>query len=189
LHTLHYIAVEAQNKKEAFDKVMVALSPNEDGHRLADWSDWHVVGGGRWSTNAKKTNDFMGGYNDDPTDVLGFSEDKEKFQEALVGVGKFKTHAMNRAIKEIYNEKNYDRFISDMVDYVSNGGRSEYNGDTIMLAYTIKEAAEMLMGHWIPDSGFYDLQENVAEVNYLKERLDKSEQAALQYLVPVDFHF
>jgi hypothetical protein len=76
-----------------------------------------------------------------------------------------------------------------MVDYVSNGGRSEYNGDTIMLAYTIKEAAEMLMGGWTPDSGLYDLEENIAEATYLKERLDKPEQAALQYLVPVDFHF
>ena len=127
----------------------------------------------------------MAGYNDDPTDVLGFSEDKEKFQEALVSVGKFKAHAMNRAIKEFKP----DKFISDMVDYVSNGGRSEYNGDTIMLAYTIKEAAEMLMGGWTPDSGLYDLEENIAEATYLKERLDKPEQAALQYLVPVDFHF
>lgn len=189
MHTLHYIAVEADSKQQAFDKVVVSLSPREDGYRLADWSDWHVVGGGRWSSNANKENNLMAGYNDDPTDVLGFSEDKEKFQEALVSVGKFKAHAMNRAIKEIYNEKNYDRFVSDMVDYVSNGGRSEYNGDTIMLAYTIKEAAEMLMGGWTPDSGLYDLEENIAEATYLKERLDKPEQAALQYLVPVDFHF
>ena len=127
----------------------------------------------------------MAGYNDDPTDVLGFSEDKEKFQETLTNVGKWRSSAMNRAIKEI----NFDKFISDMVDYASEGGRSEYNGDTIMLAYTIKEAAEMLMGGWIPDSGFYDLEENIAEVTYLKERLDKPEQSALQYLVPVDFHF
>jgi hypothetical protein len=189
MHTLHYIAVQAENKQEAFDKVVVALSPNEDGYRLADWSDWHVVGGGRWSTNAQKANDILGGYNNDPTDVLGFSEDKEKFQETLTNVGKWRSNAMNRAIKEIYNEKNYDRFISDMVDYASNGGRLEYNGDTIMLAYTIKEAAEMLMGGWIPDSGFYDLEEHIAEITYLKERLDKPEQSALQYLVPVDFHF
>jgi hypothetical protein len=185
VHTLHYIAVQAQNKQEAFDKVVVALSPNEDGHSLADWSDWHVVGGGRWSSNANKENNLMAGYNDDPTDVLGFSEDKEKFQETLTNVGKWRSNAMNRAIKEV----NFDKFISDMVDYASEGGRSEYNGDTIMLAYTIKEAAEMLMGSWIPDSGFYDLEENIAEVSYLKERLDKPEQATLQYLVPVDFHF
>lgn len=185
MHTLHYIAVEADSKQQAFDKVVVALSPNEDGYRLADWSDWHVVGGGRWSSNANKENNLMAGYNNDPTDVLGFSEDKEKFQEALVAVGKWRSEVINRAIKEI----NTDKFISDLVDYASEGGRSEYNGDTIMRAYTIKEATQMLLGHWIPDSGFYDLQENVAETIYLKERLDKPEQASLQYLVPVDFHF
>jgi hypothetical protein len=92
---------------------------------------------------------------------------------------------MNRAIKEFKP----DKFISDMVDYASEGGRSEYNGDTIMLAYTIKEVAEMLMGGWTPDSGLYDLEENIAEATYLKERLDKPDQAPLQYLVPVDFHF
>ena len=185
MHTLHYIAVEADSKQQAFDKVVVSLSPNEDGYRLADWSDWHVVGGGRWSSNANKENNLMAGYNDDPTDVLGFSEDKEKFQEALVSVGKFKSQAMNRAIKDLKP----DKFISDMVDYASEGGRSEYNGDTMMSAYIIKEAATMLMGGWTPDSGLYDLQENIAEVTYLKERLDKPEQSALQYLVPVDFHF
>lgn len=185
MHTLHYIAVEADSKQQAFDKVVVSLSPNEDGHRLADWSDWHVVGGGRWSSNANKENNLMAGYNDDPTDVLGFSEDKQKFQEALVSVGKFKSQAMNRAIKDLKP----DKFISDMVDYASEGGRSEYNGDTMMSAYIIKEAATMLMGGWTPDSGLYDLEENIAETTYLKERLDKPEQASLQYLVPVDFHF
>ena len=185
MHTLHYIAVEADSKQQAFDKVVVSLLPNEDGYRLADWSDWHVVGGGRWSSNANKKNNLMAGYNDDPTDVLGFSEDKEKFQEALNGVGKWKAQAMNRAIKEF----NPDKFISYMVDYASEGGRLEYNGDTIMSAYAIQEAATMLMGGWTPDSGLYDLEENIAEATYLKERLDKPEQASLQYLVPVDFHF
>lgn len=61
MHTLHYVAVEADNKQQAFDKVVVSLS-REDGHTPADWSDWHVVGGGRWSTNANKEseNNLMG---------------------------------------------------------------------------------------------------------------------------------
>ena len=186
MHTLHYVAVEADDKQQAFDKVVVSLS-REDGYSPADWSDWHVVGGGRWSTNAQKTNDFMGGYNDDPTDVLGFSEDKEKFQEVLTNVAKFKAEAVNRAIKNI----NTDRFISDLVDYASEGGRpgNHFDGNKLMNLYTIKEATNMLMGQWVPDSGFYDLHEHIAETTYLKERLDKPEQASLQYLVPVDFHF
>lgn len=187
MHTLHYIAVQAQDKQEAFDKVVVSLLPNEDGHRLADWSDWHVVGGGRWSSNANKENNLMAGYNDDPTDVVGFSEDKKRFEEILTDISRYKAGAINRAIKEI----NTDKFISDLVDYASEGGRpgNHFDGNKLMNLYTIKEAAEMLMGGWIPDSGVYDLQEHIAEVTYLKERLDKPDLAPLQYLVPVDFHF
>jgi hypothetical protein len=59
----------------------------------------------------------------------------------------------------------------------------------MMSAYTMKETATMLMGGWTSDSGLYDLAENIAEATYLKERLDKPEQAVRQYLVPVDFHF
>jgi hypothetical protein len=58
-----------------------------------------------------------------------------------------------------------------------------------MNTYSIKEAAQMLMGSWVPDSGVYDIVEYIAELTYLQERLDKPEQAVRQYLVPVDFHF
>ena len=185
MHTLHYIAVEADSKQQAFDKVVVSLSPNEDGHRLADWSDWHVVGGGRWSSNANKENNLMAGYNDDPTDVVGFSEDKEKFKEIVKEILKARSQSMSRNIAEIKT----DRFISEMVDYASEGGRGAWNGDTIMNVYSIKQAAEMLMGSWTCDSMFYDLEEHVSEFEYFNERLDKPEKALLQYLVPVDFHF
>ena len=185
MHTLHYLAVEADNKQEAFDKVVVSLQTNEDGYRIGDWSDWHVVGGGRWSTNAQKSKDFMDGYNHDSTDVIGYAENKEKFQEVIKDILRFRSQSMNRNIVEIKT----DKFISQMVDYASEGGRGPWNGDTIMNVYSIKQAAEMLMGSWTCDSGFYDLQEHVSEFEYLNERLDKPEQSALQYLVPVDFHF
>ena len=185
MHTLHYIAVEADNKQEAFDKVVVSLQPNEDGHRIGDWSDWHVVGGGRWSTNAQTSKDFMDGYRDDSTDVISYAENKEKFQEVTKDILRFRSQSMNRNIAEIKT----DKFISQMVDYASEGGRGPWNGDTLMNVYSIKQAAEMLMGSWTCDSGFYDLQEHVSEFEYLDERLDKPELAMRQYLVPVDFHF
>jgi hypothetical protein len=185
MHTLHYIAVEANSKQEAFDKVVVSLQPNEDGYRIGDWSDWHVVGGGRWSTNAQTSKDFMDSYNNDSTDVISYAENKEKFQEVTKKILRFRSQNMNRNIVEIKT----DKFISQMVDYASEGGRGAWNGDTLMNVYSIKQAAEMLMGSWTCDSGFYDLQEHVSEFEYLNERLDKPEQSALQYLVPVDFHF
>ena len=185
MHTLHHIAVEADNKQEAFDKVVVSLQRKEDGYRLSDWSDWHVVGGGRWSSNANKENNLMAGYNDDPTDVVGFSEDKEKFKEVVKEILKVRSQSMSRNIAEIKT----DSFISEMVDYASEGGRGAWNGDTLMNVYSIKQAAEMLMGSWTCDSMFYDLEEHVSEFEYLNERLDKPDLAVRQYLVPVDFHF
>jgi len=185
MHTLHYLAVEADNKQEAFDKVVVSLQTNEDGYRIGDWSDWHVVGGGRWSTNAQKSKDFMDSYNNDSTDVIGYAENKEKFQEVTKDILRFRSQSMNRNIVEIKT----DKFISQMVDYASEGGRGPWNGDTLMNVYSIKQAAEMLMGSWTCDSGFYDLEEHVSEFEYLNERLDKPDRAVRQYLVPVDFHF
>ena len=55
--------------------------------------------------------------------------------------------------------------------------------------YTIKQTVDMMLGSYIPDSGFYDNVDNTPDIGYLKERLDNPEQAPLQYLVPVDFHF
>jgi hypothetical protein len=184
MHTLHYIAVEADSKQEAFDKVVSELKPSEEGYRLASWSDWYVVGGGRFSSNANKENNPMAGYSDDPTDVLGFAEDKDKFQEAITNVQKWKSHAMSKAIKEF----NSDSFISDMKNYALKGGRSNSINENRM-AYTVKDTATMMLGGWIPNSGLYDLVEYIAETLYLQKRLDKPEQAVRQYLVPVDFHF
>ena len=48
MHTLHYFAVQAEDNQEAFDIVQSRLEHGEDG-AFVEWSDWHVVGGGRWS--------------------------------------------------------------------------------------------------------------------------------------------
>jgi len=45
MHTLHWWAVEAEDKEDAANIVEAALSENN----YVEWSDWHVVGGGRWS--------------------------------------------------------------------------------------------------------------------------------------------
>jgi hypothetical protein len=49
MHTLHYFIVEAPDKEEAFSEVSALLEPSDDtGYSFPEWSDWHVVGGGRW---------------------------------------------------------------------------------------------------------------------------------------------
>ena len=45
MHTLHWWAVEGVDKEDAFSQVTSALLEGN----YVEWSDWHVVGGGRWS--------------------------------------------------------------------------------------------------------------------------------------------
>ena len=70
MHTLHYFAVEAEDIQEAFDIVESRLS-SEDGDKFVDWSDWHVVGGGRWSENPNNQ------YENSPEDIVSYDVDPE----------------------------------------------------------------------------------------------------------------
>lgn len=178
MHTLHYIAVTAEDKQDAYSKVVTYLEPSDEGYRQADWSDWHVVGGGRWNSKGSQ-------YDNSDSDVISYSEDKDKFDEAIAGVRKSRINEMNRLMEHV----NTDKFISDMVDYISNGGEIEQKQRYDLNSYYVKSAAKLLQGYWTPDSYFYDMDEHVGSFDYLKERLDNPDTAAKQYLVPVDFHF
>lgn len=174
MHTLHYFAVEAQDNQEAFDIVASRLS-YEDGEKFVEWSDWHVVGGGRWSQSQ---------YEDTSDTVISYATDPEGFKKALEGCQKARIDEMNRYLEQL----NYDKFVSDMVDYISNSGIP--NDERFDLnSYYFKKAGNMLMDHYGPESYFYDLKEYTAHIGYVKERLDSPDTAMLQFLVPVDFHF
>lgn len=176
MHTLHYFAVEASNTEEAFGLVQSRLEHNEDGGRFVEWSDWHVVGGGRWSNSQ---------YQDSPEMVISYAKEPEKFKEAIEGIKKSRIAEMNRYIEQV----NYDKFVSDMVDYVSEAGVPSNESRFDLNAYYFKKASDMLMDYYSPDSYFYDLTEYTAHMGYLIQKLDNPEEAMKQYLVPVDFHF
>lgn len=178
MHTLHYIAVEAESKEEAFQKVVDELEPTDYG-RVVEWSDWHVVGGGRWNS------DHSNQYNDSSNDIISYKEDKQKFLEAIDGVRKARIQEMNRNLDKI----NVDKFISDVVDYISNGGELDDDDRYDMNSYYISSAAKMMRNYWTPDSYFFDLTYGSAGIQNLLARLDNEEASGLQYLVPVDFHF
>lgn len=179
MHTLHYFAVEAQDKEEAFDLVQSRLI-NEDGEKFVEWSDWHVVGGGRWSENPNNQ------YNDSSEDIVSYAEDPDKFNSIIKGIKKSRIREMNRLLEELKP----DKLMSDIVDYISNDCVLPDNlrfGD--LNGYYFKNAADMLMDYYNPDSHFYDLVEYTAHIGYIHERLDSEDRKMLQYLVPVDFHF
>lgn len=178
MHTLHWFAVEAENKEEAFDLVQSRLS-YEDGEKFVEWSDWHVVGGGRWSENPNNQ------YNDSSEDVLSYDEDTDKFNKAIKQVKKNRIEEMNRYLEQL----DFGKLQSAIVDYISNDcilPNELRFGD--LNSYYFKKVGEMLIDSYNPDSYFYDLVEYTAHLGYLQERLDNPETAMRQYLVPVDFH-
>jgi hypothetical protein len=174
MHVLHYFAVEAEDNKEAFELVQSRLS-NDEGDRFVEWSDWHVVGGGRWSQSQ---------YEDTSDTVISYATDPDKFNEVIAGIRKSRVDEMNRYLKEI----NTDKLKSDMVDYISNSGIP--NDERFDLnSYYFRKIGGMLMDYYCPESYYYDLKEYTAHIGYLQERLDSSDTKMLQFLVPVDFHY
>ena len=180
MHTLHWIATKAKDRQEAFDIVTVSLMPNEDGYRLADWSDWHVVGGGRWNSEGDS-------YKDTDNMVVSYKDNPDKFKEVLADIKTYRIAYMNKKLVSL--DTAVDKLKSDIVDYISNDCRLNSDREFDFSRWEIKEAITMLSSDWTPDSGFFDNQEFSSKIQYLEERLDKPEEAMRQYLVPVDFHF
>jgi hypothetical protein len=180
MHTLHWIAIKADSKESAFGIVKDNLLPNEDGYRLADWSDWHVVGGGRW-------NSVGNGYTDQDNMIISYAEKPDEFKKVLSNIKQHRINYMNNKLTKL--DEAFDKLKSDIVDYISNDCKLDDNRRFDFSRWEIKEAISMLGSDWTPDSAFFDNEEFTSELRYLEERLDKPEEAALHYLVPVDFHF
>ena len=176
MHTLHWFAVEADNKEEAFEIVQSRLS-SEDGEKFVEWSDWHVVGGGRWSNSQ---------YEDSPDMVMPYWEDPAAFRIRLKAISKNRIEELNHYLEKL----DFDKLQSDIVDYISNDcvlPNAQRFGD--FNSYYFKKAGDMLMDYYTCDSYYYDLVEYTAHMGYLRERLDNPDISVRQYLVPVDFHF
>ena len=92
---------------------------------------------------------------------------------------------MNRCLSEIKT----DKFVSDIVDFISNGGVAEDELRFSMNNYYIRSATDLLQDSYTPNSFFYDLAEHTATLMYVYERLDKPTPDLLDFLVPIDFHF
>jgi hypothetical protein len=78
MHTLHYWLVEAEDKEQARANVTDRLI-NDDGQRFVEWSDWHVVGGGRWSDSTyEDSSDMIVSYTEKPALFDSIIEDIKK---------------------------------------------------------------------------------------------------------------
>lgn len=183
MHTIHYIAVEAEDIQEAFDYVESELESEEN---FADWSDWFVVGGGRW--NIQEGEKWEAAYEKDKSNmVISYAENPDLFKKTLAEIRKARMEEIRNSMANI----NMDKFTSDMVDYISNNGSLPEDikyGD--LNSYYVLSAAKMIRDYYTPTSYFFDLVDwNGASIDCVEERIDNPDTAMRQYLVPVDFHY
>ena len=168
MHTIHYIAVEADNSENAFDIVRSALL-HEDS--IASWSDWHVVGGGRWNSDGQQ-------YEDSSSDVISFAEDPDKFAEIINQVKTWRVEQMKWYLEQF----NPNVLVDSGKRFIEENSVQSPKDKFDMNYYYAKRIADMLSGFYNSDSHFYDYNNYSASLDYL-------EPNSRSFLVPVDFHY
>jgi hypothetical protein len=142
MHTLHWIAVEADSIKEAEQEVLNTLLENTDA--WYDWFDNDI--GGRWADNAK---------------TLQGAEMSAGLERAK----KARTEEVKSGLERI----DIGAFESYINSY--EGEDVEGWGDDLYNFWRIKKIAEVMAGDWNCDSYFFDLTYGTARMNDVYARL------------------
>jgi hypothetical protein len=168
MHVLHWWAVRAENKEDAVGIVSSALSDN-----FAEWSDWHVVGGGRWSESQYDNSSDM---------VISYAEEPIKFKETISSC----LDARREEMKYLKDKIDIEAFTNRVETYANSGNIGKEKFD--LNEYYIRKASTLLQDYYDCDSYFYDYVEYTASSDYIYDKLDREDSNTL-FLVPIDFHF
>ena len=169
MHTLHWWAVEAVDKEDAVGIISSTLLESN----YVEWSDWHVVGGGRWSDSQ---------YEDSSDMVISYDEDSHKFKYTI-------SQCLDERRNEMLHIKSridINQFLQHIEQYanVGNVGKDRFD----LNDYYVRKASTLMLEYYNPDSYFYDFINHTASSDYIYERLDKKGGSGL-FLVPIDFHY
>ena len=181
MHVLQWIAVKNPStfdieeldtcKEEAHAEVKHKFEEMySEAEGLGGWSDWYIVGGGRYNDNPDSQYK-----EDDHSMVISYGAEPEKFIETV-----------NRAIesRKIEFAGYRERYEKQSIDI--NAKLDSYDGTTdySMELYELNKLIDMLQGKWDMNSYFYDLNNWSTNPKFMLDNLSDS-----WYLVPVDFHF
>jgi hypothetical protein len=170
MHVIHFIAVKANSKEEAFDVVQGELE--NESHIASDWSDWNVVGGGRWNSNNSQ-------YDNDDSDIISYDEEPKKFVEALAQAREWKIQSLKWALDNFKP----DEMLQAADRFINNNGMHLHQSDQFSMNYFYaKNIADMLSGHYNSDSHYYDIYNHTTNMEYVMDNPQGF------YLIPVDFH-
>jgi len=174
MHVLQRIAVQAEDKDEAFARVKDTLEQlmGNNEYSSSTWYDWFVAGGGRWNPNPDSQ------YEDDNNMTISYEEEPDKFISQVALAMQSRVEEFNR-YRKYYDERAVD--INAKLD--SFDGSTDYSLDL----YDLSMMIDMLQGKWNYNSYFFDMHSQSVSEKFMLESIDKGEKN--WYLVYVDFHF
>lgn len=171
MHTLHYVALEADDKDEA---ASIAESLLEDMN--GEWFDWFVVGGGRWNEQSDEL-----GLTRPTNMVISAQEDITAFKDKINELMQWRKETFDRYKPELENS------IASISKLVETYDPTSIDFSNTMSLYEVRRLTDMAMGVWNSDSFFFDLVNDATMPKYVLDAIDKNPE--LWYLVPIDFHF
>lgn len=175
MHTIQYIAVQADDQDLAFRTVkhhLESLMGNDPEAPMNTWYDWFVTGGGRWSTSDDPYDDEY------QNDVV--SQDSPKFQEYLDKAKEFRQTSLEEYVEQA-KKVDVTKTINDVV---VSGGDDFRTG---MELYPIKKIYDIAMGEWDYNSYYYDIMSESANMIHMLRSIENG--AKDWWLIPTDFHF
>jgi len=176
MHTIQYVAIQADSVDEAFDYVKQNLESqlgNDPENPPSTWYDWFVTGGGRWAKVPEAQ------YDEDYRDEVA-KQGTLLFAEYLDKAKEFRQTSLDEYVEQA-KKIDYNKIIND----INLSGGDDFRAG--MELYPIKKIYDMAMGDWDFNSYYYDIMSESANMVHLKNSLDNG--AKDWYLVPVDFHF
>jgi hypothetical protein len=180
MHVLQWIAIEAEDKDEAYrrveDNLNNTLGDFESPH--SSWFDWFVVGGGRF--NVSEGDEFAEAYTHGKTNLItSYDEDPVAFRVQVL------RSLENRKAEFDEYAKTVDSSAIDKI--IKSYDPKDHDFLAFQTLYPIKKVIDMAYGTWDFNSYFFDMVHDSTTPKYLYESLDKGNKN--WYLVPVDFHF
>lgn len=181
MHVLQWIAVKNPQafdieeldscKQEAHDFVKAKFEEMySESEGLGGWSDWYIVGGGRWNENPDSQYK-----EDDHSMVISYGAEPDKFIETINNAIESRK-AEFAGYRENFEKQNLD--LNATLDKYD--GLTNYSFDL----YELNKMIDMLQGKWDFNSYFYDLNNWSTNPKWVLDTLSDS-----WYIVPVDFHF
>ena len=180
MHVLQQIAVQAEDKDEAFRIAEYSLQEmlGERESYTMTWYDWFVVGGGRF--NVAEGDDFAEAYVHGKTNlVLSAKEEPDLFEERVLQSMEARKAEFDGYAKDV-DSSAIDKIITEY-------NPREHDFLAFQKLYPIKKIIDMAYGNWDMNSYFYDMANDTTTPKYLFESIDKGQDN--WYLIPVDFHF